>query len=55
MFKFDRIDFQRFAVAAVGALILSTTAVTAAVGPAMAVEPASASQAQSEVAGEARA
>ena len=55
MFNFDRTDFQRFAVAAVGAFILSTTAVTAAVGPAMAVEPASASHSQTEVAGEVRA
>jgi len=38
MFKFDDIDFQRIAVAAVGALILTTTVVTAAVGPARAVE-----------------
>ena len=40
MFRFDRIDIHRTAVAAVGALILSATAVTAAVGPARAVETA---------------
>ncbi len=50
MFNFDRTDFQRFAVAAVGALILSTTAVGAAVGPAVAVE-APAGQVQTAVAG----
>ncbi len=55
MFKFDRTDFQRFAVAAVGALILSTAAVTAAVGPAMTVEPISTSVSQTAVAGDVRA
>ncbi len=55
MFNFDRTDLQRFAVAAVGAFILSTTAVTAAVGPAMAVEPVSTSHSQTGVAGEVRA
>ncbi len=55
MFKFDRTDFQRFAVAAVGALILSTTAVTAAVGPAVAVQPASTAYGQTAVAGDVRA
>ena len=54
MFKFDRIDLQRTAVAAVGAFILSTTAVTAAVGPARAVETAPLANAQT-VAVEARA
>lgn len=38
MFDFDRIDLQRIAFSAVGALILSTTVVGAAVGPAYAVE-----------------
>ena len=37
MFNFDRIDLQRAAVAAVAAILFSTTAVTAAVGPAHAV------------------
>jgi len=55
MFNFDRIDLQRTALAAVGALILSTTAVTAAVGPARAVETAPVAYAQTAVADEARA
>lgn len=38
MFKFDKSDLQRFAAAAVGALILSTTMVVSAVGPARAIE-----------------
>ena len=38
MFKIDRIELQRIGVAALGALILSTVSVTAAVGPARAVE-----------------
>ncbi len=38
MFKFDKSDFQRVAAAAVGALILSTTMVVSAVGPARAIE-----------------
>ena len=38
MFNFDRIDIQRIAVAAVGALILTVTAVGAAVGPAHGIE-----------------
>ena len=41
MFNFDRIDIQRIAVAAVGAVILTATAVGAAVGPARALETAS--------------
>jgi hypothetical protein len=49
MFNFDRNQIQRTALAAVGALILSTTAVTAAVGPAIA-GTAPAAQAQSNVA-----
>ena len=40
MFRFDRIDVQRIAVAAVGAVILTATAVGAAVGPARALETA---------------
>jgi hypothetical protein len=36
MFKFDRTDMQRIATAAVGALILSTVSVAAAVAPAQA-------------------
>jgi hypothetical protein len=40
MFNFDHIDFQRIAVAAVGALILTTTFVGAAVAPARAIETA---------------
>lgn len=38
MFKFDKSDFQRVAAAAVGALVLSTTMVVSAVGPARAIE-----------------
>jgi hypothetical protein len=38
MFNFDRTDIQRMAVAAVGALLLSTAAISAAIGPAFAVE-----------------
>lgn len=38
MFKFDKSDFQRVAVAAAGAFILSTTMVVSAVGPARAIE-----------------
>jgi hypothetical protein len=41
MFNFDKIDIQRVAVAALGAIILSTVSVTAAVGPARAIETAS--------------
>ena len=40
MFKFDTVDLQRIAVAAVGALILTTTFVGAAVAPARAIETA---------------
>jgi hypothetical protein len=50
MFNFDRTEIQRTLLAAVGALILSTTAVTAAVGPAMASGTAPAAQGQSVVA-----
>lgn len=38
MFNFDTIDLQRIATAAVGALVLSTACVAAAVGPARAIE-----------------
>ncbi|CAA9533796.1 MAG: hypothetical protein AVDCRST_MAG23-1261 [uncultured Sphingosinicella sp.] len=34
MFKFDKVELQRMAVAAVGALVLTTTFVGAAVAPA---------------------
>jgi hypothetical protein len=36
MFTFDRSDFQRFMVAAVGALALTAASVVAAAGPAKA-------------------
>jgi len=55
MFNFKSQVIHRAAVAALGTLILTTTAVTAAVGPAMAVETAPASYAQTVVADEARA
>ena len=54
MFQFDRTDLQRMGVAAIGALILSTTFVGAAVAPARAVETAPAAYAQADIAGEAR-
>lgn len=38
MFNFDTSDIQRVAAAALGALILSTTMVVSAVGPARAIE-----------------
>ena len=38
MFNFDKSDLQRTVVAALGALILSTTMVVSAVGPARAIE-----------------
>lgn len=38
MFKFDKIEMQRIVTAAVGALVLSTACVSAAVGPARAAE-----------------
>ncbi|MBA3676188.1 MAG: hypothetical protein H0W74_02135 [Sphingosinicella sp.] len=40
MFKFATSDIQRIAVAALGALILTTTFVGAAVAPARAIETA---------------
>ena len=39
-FNLDKKDVQRIAAAAVGALILSTTMVASAIGPARAVETA---------------
>ena len=54
MFNIDLKVLRHAAVAVVGTLVLTTTAVTAAVGPAMAVETAPASYAQA-VADEARA
>ena len=44
MFSFDR--FTRVATAAVGALVLSTLAITAAVGPVRAYSPAETASAQ---------
>jgi hypothetical protein len=44
------IDFQRVAIAAIGALILTTVSVGAAVGPARFVETSSVGLAQSQVA-----
>jgi hypothetical protein len=38
MFAFDKIDFQRITIALVGALVLSTACVGAAVAPAEAAE-----------------
>jgi hypothetical protein len=38
MIKFDKADFQRFLVSAIGALVVSATCVGAAVGPARAAE-----------------
>lgn len=38
MFKFNDIDFQRIATAAVGAIVLSTACVAAAVAPARVIE-----------------
>ncbi len=38
MANFGSLDFQRIAAAAVGALVLSTACISAAVGPARAVE-----------------
>jgi hypothetical protein len=55
MFNFRSQVLHRAAVAAIGTLILTATAVTAAVGPAMAVETASSGSVQTVVADEARA
>lgn len=46
MFNFDKSDVQRVVTAAIGALILSTTMVVSAVGPARAIERAPAQAAQ---------
>ena len=40
MFKISKTDLQRIATAAVGALVLTTACVSAAVGPARAAETA---------------
>ena len=40
MFKFNKAELQRIATAAVGALVLTTACVSAAVGPARAAETA---------------
>ena len=40
MFNFDKIELQRIATAAVGALVLTTACVGAAVAPARAIETA---------------
>jgi hypothetical protein len=55
MFNFKSQVLHRAALAALGTLVLTTTAVTAAVGPAMAVETAPAGYVQTAVADEARA
>jgi hypothetical protein len=36
MFALDKIDYQRIAISAIGALILSTACIVGAVGPAQA-------------------
>ena len=54
MFNIANIDIQKIATAAVGALVLTTTAITAAVGPARAAETAPTAYAQT-VANEAHA
>lgn len=46
MFNFDKSDVQRVVTATIGALILSTTMVVSAVGPARAIETAEVVQAQ---------
>ena len=51
MTNFDSKVLQRAAVTVLGTLILTTTAVSAAVGPAMAVETAPAASVQMPVAG----
>ena len=55
MTNFDRNLVQRTALTVLGTLILTTTAVSAAVGPAMAVETAPAASVQMQVAGGASA
>jgi hypothetical protein len=44
MFALDRIDYQRIAISAIGALILSTACIVGAVGPAQAASIAPATQ-----------
>jgi hypothetical protein len=46
MFKLDKIDFQRIGTAAIGALVLSTACVGAAVAPAHTVQAQPASNAR---------
>jgi hypothetical protein len=55
MFNVKSQVLRHAAVAALGTLVLTTTAVTAAVGPAVAVETAASSDANAVVADEARA
>lgn len=55
MFNFEHTDLQRIAVAAIGAVILSTAAVSAAVGPALAVEAAPLLSAHGQTSAQARA
>ena len=50
MFNIDLKAVRHGAVAALGTLVLTTTAITAAVGPAMAVDTAPAAYAQTAVA-----
>jgi hypothetical protein len=53
MFNFDKSDFQRTVAAALGALILSTTMVVSAVGPARAVETSQTPVQAAQVSGQA--
>jgi hypothetical protein len=53
MFNFFDIDISRIATAALGALVLSTTFVAAAVGPARAVETSTIAVAQAGATGQA--
>lgn len=55
MFNFDKSDVQRIVTAAVGALILSTTMVASAVGPARAVETTEVAAVEAPVSAEAHA
>jgi len=50
MFDFNLTNLQRIATAAVGALVLTTVSVSAAVGPARAIETAPITYAQADVA-----
>lgn len=51
MFTFDKIDLQRTAVSALGAVILSATSIFAVAAPAKAAEPVNLSSWQSDVSG----